>query len=72
MVVCDKEFVNQKTIVLSLSIVIFSLTPRHDISEFTLIYVTRLYGTEDRVDKHARNDNTVPSKPRNCSGSDMF
>ena len=70
MVVCDKEFVNQKTIVLS--IVKFSLTPRHDKSEFTLIYVTRLYGSEDRVDKHARNDNTVPSKPRNCSGSDMF
>ena len=33
---------------------------------------TRLPGTEDRVGKQTGNNNTVPSKPRNCGGSDMF
>ena len=35
-------------------------------------FSTRLYWTEDRVGQHDRNNNTVPSRHRNCSGSDVF
>ena len=32
----------------------------------------KMYGTEGRVDKYDNNNNYVPSRLRNCSGSDLY